>query len=264
MEAALSAEVRKEGISDDRIRLERTLEMRYGGQDGRIAVTRPPGGDYGAEFERLHRMQFGFTHEGREIEIFAAHVEATGETPKPADPVKPVKGELRPRPFESRRTYFEGEWLETGIFRREELRPGDRIVGPAVILESTSTVVVEPRWEAEVTGRDDLLIADHADLPKAEALDDAVDPIHLELFNNRFASIAEQMGAAMEKTALSTNVKERLDFSCALFDPAANLVVNAPHIPVHLGAMGECVKRLLGEAATSSSPAPSSCWSSPS
>ncbi len=158
-----------------------------------------------------------------------------------------MTGVRRRRPEETTLAWFQGRWQETGVFGREDLRPGDRIAGPAIIAEATSTVVVEPGWEAELTGRDDLILSDQAGPPGAEAFGEAVDAIQLELFNNRFVSIADQMGAAMQKTALSTNVKDRLDFSCALFDPAGNLVVNAPHIPVHLGAMSECVRRIMAD-----------------
>jgi 5-oxoprolinase (ATP-hydrolysing) len=248
LEADLTEQVRKEGVSNDRIRPpQRLLEMRYAGQEAQIGVKRPPDGKYGAEFERLHHVQFGFTHKGRPIEVYAARVEVTGETAKPDWPIKPASGHRRPRPGEATRTWFQARWQETGVFQREDLQPGDRISGPAIIVEPTSTIVVEPGWEAELTERDDLLLTDQAELPKPEAFGTDVDAIQLELFNNRFASIAEQMGATMQKTALSTNVKERLDFSCALFDPAGNLVVNAPHIPVHLGAMSECVRRIMAE-----------------
>ncbi len=248
LEADLVERVRKEGVPQDRILPpERLLEMRYAGQEAQIGVRRPPDGDYGAAFERSHRQQFGFAHEGRPIEIFAARVEVTGETAKPDWPVNPASGHRRPCPSETARAWFQARWQETGVFRREDLQPGDRIAGPAIIVETTSTVVVEPGWEAELTERDDLLLTDQAEVPKAEAFGPDADAIQLELFNNRFASIAEQMGAAMQKTALSTNVKERLDFSCALFDPAGNLVVNAPHIPVHLGAMSECVRRIMAD-----------------
>ena len=245
LEAELVEQVRKEGIPEARIRPpERSLEMRYEGQDARIVVKHVPGADAAAEFERLHRRRYGFTHPGRPLEIYAARVEVTGETAKPDWPVKPAHPR-RPRPAETTRAYFQGKWHETAVFRREDLRPGDRVAGPAIIAEALSTIVVEPGWESEVTGSDALLLTDLEQASKPEEADTGVDAIRLELFNNRFAAIAQQMGATLEKTALSTNVKERLDFSCALFDPAGNLVVNAPHIPVHLGAMSECIRRLL-------------------
>jgi 5-oxoprolinase (ATP-hydrolysing) len=143
------------------------------------------------------------------------------------------------------RTYFDGAYRDTAVHDRDALQPGDAIVGPAIILESTATIVVEPGWRAAVTELSDILLTDCDPTRAGATLGSEVDLITLELFNNHFASIAERMGATLQKTALSTNVKERLDFSCALFTAGGDLVVNAPHIPVHLGAMSQCVKQLI-------------------
>jgi 5-oxoprolinase (ATP-hydrolysing) len=255
MATELREQVRAEGVPADRIRPpRRLLDMRYAGQDSRITVPCPPDGDYRREFERLHRQLYGFTFPERPVEVYAARVEVMGETDKPA--TRALSTRIgRPAPHGQSRAYFAGRWHDTAVYLRAQLQPGDQIAGPAIIAEPLATIVVEPDWSARVTEHDDVLLEWRPDvrsgMPAAAtrragtAAEPAPDPIELELFNNHFASIAEQMGATLQKTALSTNVKERLDFSCAIFSPAGDLVVNAPHIPVHLGAMSECVKRLM-------------------
>ena len=224
------------------------LDLRYQGQDSVITVPCPADGDYAAEFERQHKQLYGFTFPHRAIEIFAARVELTGQTQK-ADAATQSVQPRRPKPCRRTQAYFDGAWHPTAVFHRSELRPGDTIDGPAIVVEPVSTIVVEPGWQAQVSERDDIVLTDRTGSQKKIDVGTEVDAVMLELFNNRFASIAEQMGATLQKTSLSTNVKERLDFSCALFTPEGSLVVNAPHIPVHLGAMGETVRRLIGDFA---------------
>ena len=137
------------------------------------------------------------------------------------------------------------ETFETPVFERAHLRPGDRVAGPAIIVEATTTVVVEPGWGAELSARDHLLLGRIEALPERAAIGTRADPIMLEVFNNLFMSIAEQMGVTLQNTAYSVNMKERLDFSCALFDRDGMLIANAPHMPVHLGSMGESVRTIL-------------------
>ncbi len=244
MEEELVRQVYAEGIPHDHIGMaERLLDMRYVGQDATIPIACPHDGDYLREFERQHRQLFGFNFE-RPLEIHAARVEVTGNTDKPAWPVQMISARRHPQPSSTTRAYFDGQWHEAAVFLRDNLQANDQIMGPAIVVEATSTVVVEPGWDCSVTERNDLILTDRVGAPLRVEVGTEADAITLELFNNRFAAIAEQMGATLEKTALSTNVKERLDFSCAIFDAAAELVVNAPHIPVHLGAMSQCVKCL--------------------
>ncbi len=266
-EDELRAAVRAEGIGADAITATRLLDLRYAGQSSAITVPRPVDrlkgtgmDDYAAEFERRHRRRYGFTFAGRGIEIVAARVEVTGETPKPPDATHLVRPR-RPQPSQTTRAFFDGAWRDTAVFERAGLRAGDSIDGPAIIVEPISTIVIEPGWTAAVSERDDIVLTDslfrtspHPNpLPagagegEGEEGRTAVTPdaITLELFNNRFTAIAEQMGVTLQRTSLSTNVKERLDFSCAVFTAAGELVVNAPHIPVHLGAMSDCVKALI-------------------
>ncbi|MHC4779775.1 MAG: hydantoinase B/oxoprolinase family protein, partial [Planctomycetota bacterium] len=241
----LASDLVREGIDENRILPPRhMLDLRYSGQETPLTLIRPDHGDWLEAFEKTHHKRYGFTFPRRPVEIVAARVELTGKSSAPPLEEGPSRPG-RPSPVRTSPIYWNRRWVEAEVHRRESLVPGDRIDGPAIVLEGIGTVIVDPATTATVTPRNDLLItAAPGEMPH-EKVDAEVDPITLELFNNHFASIAEQMGALLQKTALSTNVKERLDFSCALFDKVGELVVNAPHIPVHLGAMGECVKTLL-------------------
>ena len=223
----------------------RSLDLRYGGVESTINVTAPPDGNFAARYEELHEQHFGYRREGRPIEIVAARVEVVGTLPEPQDsPVDLVP--RRPTPAKTVEAWFDGKSCPTGIFVREAIHPGDEIDGPAIICEPTSTVVIDPGFRGMVLSCGELLI-EHRLEDQSRVVSSEIDPVQLEIFNNLFASIAEQMGLTLQRTAVSTNVKERLDFSCALFCPTGELVVNAPHIPVHLGAMSETVKRVLAE-----------------
>ena len=245
METAARDEVRREGIAEADIAPSiRSLDMRYAGVDTTINV--PADGDYIAKYEQLHRQLYGYIHKGRGIEIVAARVEVIGRTPDPVEP-SATSEPRSPDPSETVDAIFGGAVRETGVFYRENLRPGDRLDGPAILCESVSTVVVDPGFSAEISERGELVLTDCDAAESTVQMDAAPDPVHLEIFNSLFASIAEQMGITLQQTSISTNVKERLDFSCAIFDSEGGLVVNAPHIPVHLGAMGETVKRILAD-----------------
>ena len=256
MEADLRRAMREEGIDEDRIDAPRRhLDLRYEGQDARITVARPSDGQWRRAFEDMHRQLYGFTYRDRAVEVFAARAGLIARTPKPSLQIapSPVAG-TRIRPVRITDVYFEGRPLATSIYRRESLPAETTLDGPAIIIESTGTIVVEPDWSARLTEHGDILLtqtdaadspAEKSGHPKQSTTDDACDPVELELFNSHFAAVSEHMGATLQKTASSTNVKERLDFSCAVFDARAHLVAHAPHIPVHLGAMGECVNRLI-------------------
>lgn len=245
MEAELHSEILKEGVPAERIKpARRMLDLRYAGQESTLTIPQPDDGDYKLAFEARHRLHYGFTYEGRGIEIHAARVEMIGETEK-TEP-KPIQVvEHKPTPQEMSRLYTGGLWCDAAVFKRDNLHPGDRIMGPAVIIEAGSTIVVDRGWEAKVTELENIILEDVKGQGEDEAASEEVDLITLELFNNAFSSIAEQMGATLQKTALSTNVKERFDFSCAIFTKEGDLVANAPHIPVHLGAMPASVKYIV-------------------
>ena len=251
METDLRRQVCSQGIAARHTTARRSLDLRYLGQDTPITVDQPPDAGWQSEFERLHRQMYGFALADRAVQVCAARVEMIGRTPKPATPEQALR-RRRPTPADSTSLYWSGGWHQASVYRGEQLHPGDHFAGPAVVLEPNSTIVVEPGWSAELTARGEVLLTDGVaasprrdDEPAAARAAEIADPVTLELFNSHFAAIAEQMGARLQRTALSTNVKERLDFSCAIYDPAGELVAHAPHIPVHLGAMGECVKCLL-------------------
>jgi 5-oxoprolinase (ATP-hydrolysing) len=253
LEAELRLKVEREGIPARSIApARRLLDLRYVGQDAALTLEQPPDNDWRAAFEIRHQQLYGFTHPGRAVEVYTARLEVTGRTPKPRTPTPPARtGEHAPARHAP--VYFDGALRETAIYSRDRLQPGDCCDGPALILEATGTIVVECGWHAEMTDGGDVLLTDRvvrrAAVPAATAVFAAAacDPITLELFNSQFAAIAEQMGAMLRRTALSTNIKERLDFSCAIYDAAGGLVAHAPHIPVHIGAMGHCVTCLIEE-----------------
>jgi 5-oxoprolinase (ATP-hydrolysing) len=246
-------EILAEGIPATEIQPEqRSLDLRYLGVEAVINVPCPivdgrpqPGFDYAARYHDLHQQLYGYRHEARGVEIVAARVAVTGRTPQPDEPTLP-EIERRPEPTEHTTAWFGGQANRTAVFTRAQLHPGDRIPGPAILCEPTSTVVVEPGFEASILSRGEILLTDLGTVGKLQVSTDS-DPVQLEIFNNLFASIAEQMGITLQRTSFSTNVKERLDFSCAVFDSHGQLVVNAPHIPVHLGAMGETVRRIIAD-----------------
>ena len=230
----------------------RTLEMRYRGQETRLPISEPPDGDFDAAFAREHQRVFNFTFPGRAVERYAVRIElSTLPNPPPGEEEAPCENQVAPA---SRIQAWHGNsgWRDTAVYARDQLTAGTSIMGPAIIVEAIATVVVEPGWSAHVSKFNDLRLVSHghegtnAVADDSDALfDQRADPVELELFHHRFVSVAEQMGATLQRTALSTNVKERLDFSCALFDADASLIANAAHIPVHLGAMQECVRCLM-------------------
>jgi 5-oxoprolinase (ATP-hydrolysing) len=253
MEDKLRGELGTEGVAPDRIAApRRLLDLRYEGQDAALTIELHGDEDPRAAFEHRHRRLYGFTHPSRPIEIYAVRLELTGHMPKP-HAAAPTTSREPLAPIRHDEVYFDGSLRRTPIFERVRMRPGHRFEGPAIILEATGTIVVEPRWVAEMTGTGDILLTDSSEPPPLrddefkgrQAGPASYDPITLELFNNQFAGAAEQMGAMLERTALSTNVKERLDFSCAVYDHRGMLVSHAPHIPVHLGAMGRCVECVI-------------------
>jgi len=251
-----TAELVRQGVEGSLITVQQSLHLRYLGTDTALEV---PFGERLAiidAFEAAHRQRFGFVDDGRPLVIEAAVVEAIGETEEGNDPEvarRRPAGQL-PEAIDHVAMHAAGAAHETPIFAREMLEPGDKLAGPAIIIETTATTIVEPGWTAEVTVLDHLVLRRTAPRPSREAIGTKADPVMLEVFNNLFMSIAEQMGLTLENTAHSVNIKERLDFSCALFDAAGALVANAPHMPVHLGSMGESVSAVLRNAGDNLSP----------
>ena len=221
METEARREVLADGISEANLQPPaRSLDLRYQGVESTINVPWPADGDFAARYGQLHEQLYGYRREGRALEIVAARVEIVGTLPEPPDPaVEPVL--RRPVPSTTTETWFDGKQHATPIFFREEIRPGDEFDGPAIVCEPTSTLVVDPGFRATILSRGELLLTDQAEC-KTNAATTEVDPVRLEIFNNLFASIAEQMGVTLQRTSISTNVKERLDFSCVSSRPRAN------------------------------------------
>ncbi|WP_250403492.1 hydantoinase B/oxoprolinase family protein [Streptomyces cellostaticus] len=251
LEHAARAELRAEDVPEDRIQVTRRAQLRYDGTDTTLTVELTGPGTMAHAFEERHRAMYSFTLD-RPIVVEALSVEATGITAPPdLSALAPYEGHrAAPRTV---RLHTGGAWHDVPLHRREALPPGETVTGPAIITEPGATTVVDDGWRA-VAGDDGHLVMERAAITESSEADTKVDPVLLEVFNNLFMSIAEQMGARLESTAQSVNIKERLDFSCALFDPLGNLVANAPHIPVHLGSMGTSVKEVIRRRGTSMRP----------
>ncbi|QTR49570.1 hydantoinase B/oxoprolinase family protein [Candidatus Thiothrix anitrata] len=263
--AETTAHIRSQGVSTTHIRHETRLHCRYAGSDSSLLLAWIGEDATGirAAFEGVHRQRFGFMAAEKAVVVASVEVEgiavARAEARLPPFPSpSPARGEGRKEKEPCHQVFMRGEWRDTPFYQRNHLRVGQIITGPAVILESTGTVVVEPNWTVQLTELGNLemfSLPSSSSLPaplagegsgmggkEAEA---SPNPIRLEIFNNLFMSIAEQMGFVLEQTAVSVNIKERLDFSCAIFDPSGNLVANAPHMPVHLGSMSESIKAVI-------------------
>ena len=255
LEADVRDELRGQGIGAQRVTVHRRVHVRYEGSDTSLVVAFGSRARIVERFEAAHRQQFGFVIPDRSLVAEAVSVEGVGATDVVEDPeVIPVPEAVDIRPVDVVFMVSGGEVHETPVFRREALLPGDGVDGPAIIAEATATTVVEPGWLAEVNRRAHLVLSRAVPRPTARAIGTRADPVMLEVFNNLFMSIAEQMGATLSNTAYSVNIKERLDFSCAVFDGDGDLVANAPHMPVHLGSMGESVRSVQRQRGTEMAP----------
>ena len=226
------------------------VHLRYDGTDTAIVVNLGTTEEMKSAFEAEYRQRYSFLMDQRDLVIEAVSVEAIGlgeSTEEAIDLRSARQGSLRPA--EVVKMFSGGEWHDTPLYPREDTRPGDVMCGPAIIAEKNQTTVVEPGWQAEVTQKDHLVLKRVEARKQLKAIGTDADPVMLEVFNNLFMSIAEQMGLRLQNTAYSVTIKERLDFSCAIFDAEGNLIANAPHIPVHLGSMGESIKTVIQQNA---------------
>jgi 5-oxoprolinase (ATP-hydrolysing) len=253
LEADAFAELAQQGIGPGRARSARRAHLRYDGTDTALPV--PLGGvaEMTASFEQAYRQHFSFLMPGKTVLVEAVSVELVAASAASAAPAagQPPGGIPRGQPpgpgqpgsaGATVAMYAAGARADVPLMRRQDLRPGQRVDGPALIVEDFATTVTELGWRAELTGLGDLLLTRVAARPEQHLAGTTVDPVMLEIFNNLFMSVAEQMGVRLRSTAHSVNIKERLDFSCAIFDADGGLIANAPHIPVHLGSMGESIK----------------------
>ncbi|HLH92800.1 MAG TPA: hydantoinase B/oxoprolinase family protein [Xanthobacteraceae bacterium] len=198
-------------------------------------------------FEALHKARFGFIDPDKQLVVEALSVEAIGGGAKFDEPGQAITCGSLPAPARMTRFYTGGHWHEARVFTRDQLTPGHKVPGPAIIIEPHQTIVVEDGWQAELTAKNHLVLARIVPLDRQHAIGTQADPVMLEVFNNLFMSIAEQMGVSLQNTAYSVNIKERLDFSCAVFAHDGTLVANAPHMPVHLGSMDRAVETIIRE-----------------
>jgi 5-oxoprolinase (ATP-hydrolysing) len=253
-------EVAGQGVAADKITLHVRAHIRYAGTDTPLFVDAAKLNHPLEEkvklvslqkmktaFERAHKAQFGFIDRSKTLVVEAVSVEAVGGGAIFREKVRKVTRTKRTAPARRTRFFSGGKWHRAVVYTRETLVPGQKVRGPAIIIEPHQTVVVEQGWQAELTAKNHLVLRRIAKLKRMRAIGTHADPVMLEVFNNLFMSIAEQMGVALQNTAYSVNIKERLDFSCAVFDGNGSLVANAPHMPVHLGSMDRAVETVIRE-----------------
>jgi 5-oxoprolinase (ATP-hydrolysing) len=236
------------------------IYLRYEGTDAAQIVDWADLETMRSQFESAHQHRYGFTRPDKALIVEAVSVEAIGHTPPPTEPKITLHRTTPLTPVAIRQIYTQGQWHPAPVYQRADLQPGDRIVGAALIIEPTGTNVIEPGWSAELTPQNHLILQRQVEpetspltsITTESTLDPASpdrlalpDPVLLEIFNHLLRAIAEEMGITLQNTSSSVNIKERLDFSCALFDAQGQLVANAPHIPVHLGSMSESVVSLI-------------------
>jgi 5-oxoprolinase (ATP-hydrolysing) len=254
-------EVIGQGIPQGDITVHVRAHIRYAGTDTALvvaaySVTASPEEAAGSKpdlsamrsaFESAHKARFGFIDETKALVVEAVSVEAVGGGAKFSEPVFTATSAPLPAPARTARFYSGGRWHDGAVYTRDQLSPGHKVKGPAIIIEPHQTIVLEDGWQAEITIKNHLVLERVVALKRQSAIGTQADPIMLEIFNNLFMSIAEQMGVSLQNTAYSVNIKERLDFSCAVFAADSTLVANAPHMPVHLGSMDRAVESIIRE-----------------
>ncbi|WP_181164409.1 hydantoinase B/oxoprolinase family protein [Amaricoccus solimangrovi] len=247
--ADVRAEVAGQGVDAGRIALERRVRLKVQGTDAALPVDFAGVEAMREGFAAAHRARFGFDPGARPLVIDSVEAEAIGDAADLSETAaaEVERGEDAYETATVAPVFLDGEWRDTRFVRREALRPGDRLTGPAVLVEPHTSILIEPGWQARITAHDHVELRRVEARPARVALGTRADPVLLEVFNNLYMSIAEQMGAVLENTAASVTIKERLDFSCAVFDAEGDLIANAPHMPVHLGSMGASVKAILAQ-----------------
>jgi len=248
LSADVLGEVEAQGLSEGQVEIIAQLHLKVVGTDTALPVRFGALDEMVADFATAHKARFGFEMPDTGLIIDAVDVEAVGQAADLNEPKTPLtEGDEAFEDALTDRFFSNGTWHNARFVRRDELSPGRTLTGPAVLLEEHTSIVIEPGWQAQITAHN------HVSLKRIEARADAhavgtqADPVMLEVFNNLYMSIAEQMGAVLENTAASVTIKERLDFSCAVFDEVGDLIANAPHMPVHLGSMGASVKAIIAQ-----------------
>jgi 5-oxoprolinase (ATP-hydrolysing) len=262
LEAEARCELERQGVERADMMGTRKVFLKYQGSDTALDVEAADKDALADAFAVAHRARFGFVMDGRPLVVEAVSIEMAGGGEDVDEAELPASAEA-PWPTAFARVFTGGQWHDTPVFDRERLCPGQGVDGPAIITEATGTTMVEPGWRAAMNARRHLVLSRVVARPQRFAAGTQVDPVLLEVFNNLFMSVAEQMGAVLANTAHSVNIKERLDFSCAVFDAEGGLVANAPHIPVHLGSMGDSVRTILATRAGTMRPGDSFVLNSP-
>ena len=246
---AAASDLERQGVAADRVEVRRRVHLRYEGTDSALVVPAADAAGLRAGFEAAYRQRFAFLMTGRRLIVEAVSVEAVGAGETPTEVRHPLVEAGAAAVVARVRMFSDGRWHDAALVERDSARPGQTIEGPAIVAERNATTVVEPGWRASVTALNHLVLERIAAREQRVAIGTVVDPVLLEVFNNLFMNIAEQMGLQLQNTAYSVNIKERLDFSCALFDAVGNLIANAPHMPVHLGSMSESIKTVVARNA---------------
>ena len=247
-------ELIQQGVPERQVTVRLRAHIRYAGTDTPLVVEAGPLAAMKAAFKAAHRARFGFIDDTKALVIEAASAEAIGGGATFAEPTHAMTTAPLPAPIRHTRFYSRGRWHDANVFVRDQVAPGHHIDGPAIIIEPHQTIVVEAGWRAAITNKNHLLLERVVPIQRAHAIGTHADPVMLEVFNNLFMSIAEQMGVSLQNTAYSVNIKERLDFSCAVFAADGTLVANAPHMPVHLGSMDRAVETIIRENAGAIAP----------
>lgn len=250
----------QQGFDNDHIVIEPFLHLRYDATDtalmctpsqdaqnvADLSVTIPDYGDFYGSFLNRYKTEFGFVIRGRRVIVDDIRVRGSGKSNTPEEPNIAQSDNGTVKIVNHVKTYFDGfGLLDVGVVLSTDVAAGHTLQGPLILIDKLSTILIEPNCNATVTKKGDLIINVVLDGSATKGIDDKLDAVQLSIFSHRFMSIAEQMGRILQRTSISTNIKERLDFSCALFGPDGGLVSNAPHIPVHLGAMQETVQYQL-------------------
>jgi 5-oxoprolinase (ATP-hydrolysing) len=239
-------DLKSQGVAASQTTTQLAVHIRYAGTDTALEIvtadTEPA--HLKAQFEAAHKQRFGFIDDSKELVVEAVGVETLGGKAEIDEPELPL-AQGTPKPDKTTRFFASGNWHKAPVYLRKSFKPGMKVDGPALVIEDHQTIVIEPGWQAELTTRDHVVLSRIVALERTRAIGTDADPVMLEIFNNLFMSIAEQMGVTLQNTAYSVNIKERLDFSCAVFDASGQLVANAPHMPVHLGSMDRSVETVI-------------------
>ena len=242
------SEVEAQGVPESDISLSMALHLKVKGTDTSLPIPFADEAVMRAQFTAAHKARFGFSPGDTPLVIENISVEAVGRATDLTEPThKTVSRDETYKTALTAPVYLGGAWHEARFIKRDSVQPGDTITGPAVLVEPHTSIAIEPGWRARITAHNHVELQRYQAISRAHAIGTKADPVMLEVFNNLYMSIAEQMGAVLENTAASVTIKERLDFSCAVFDAAGDLIANAPHMPVHLGSMGASVLAIIAQ-----------------